>query len=194
MDYTEGTTTQKTNRAKKMMLWFGIISLSMSFAGLTSAYVVSKERVDWLETIQIPHAFLISLLIIITSSISIHFAKNSITNGNRSLGSTLLWATFLLGCLFMYFQYKGFSEIYNDFGYAFTGPTSSITYSFIFIIVVVHIAHVIAAMISLLVVIYNNYKQRYFKGKTLGLDLAVTFWHFVDFLWIYLFLFFYFVK
>ena len=34
----------KTNRAKKMMLWFGMISMSMTFAGLTSAYVVSSSR------------------------------------------------------------------------------------------------------------------------------------------------------
>ncbi|NND89059.1 MAG: heme-copper oxidase subunit III, partial [Flavobacteriaceae bacterium] len=70
MDYTEGTEEQKSNRAKKMMLWFGIISLSMSFAGLTSAYVVSKERPDWLTDFEIPQAFYISLVAIIISSIT----------------------------------------------------------------------------------------------------------------------------
>ncbi|MEC7084639.1 MAG: heme-copper oxidase subunit III, partial [Bacteroidota bacterium] len=39
----------KKIRAKKMMLWFSMISISMTFAGLTSAYVVSKSRPDWLE-------------------------------------------------------------------------------------------------------------------------------------------------
>ena len=42
MDLTEGTTQNKQKRAKKMMLWFGIISLIMSFAGLTSAFIVSS--------------------------------------------------------------------------------------------------------------------------------------------------------
>jgi heme/copper-type cytochrome/quinol oxidase subunit 3 len=44
------------------------------------------------------------------------------------------------------------------------------------------------------VVIYNHYKQRYTLGKTLGVELAALFWHFVDGLWLYLFLFFYFVR
>ncbi len=43
-DYTEGTEDQKIRRAKKMMLWFGMISLTMSFAGLTSAYIVSRDQ------------------------------------------------------------------------------------------------------------------------------------------------------
>ncbi len=58
-----------------MMLWFGIASLGMSFAGLTSAYVVSRERNDWLENLQIPQAFWISLFLIIVSSASIYLAK-----------------------------------------------------------------------------------------------------------------------
>ncbi len=48
MDLTQGTTQEKQKRAKKMMLWFGIISLIMSFAGLTSAFIVSSSREDWL--------------------------------------------------------------------------------------------------------------------------------------------------
>ena len=63
MKYTEGTEDQKIIRAKKMMLWFGLISLWRSFAGLTSAYVISKNRADWLEDFDLPQAFFISLAI-----------------------------------------------------------------------------------------------------------------------------------
>ena len=49
MDLTQGTPQEKNNRAKKMMLWFGIVSLIMGFAGWTSAYIVSSKRKDWLE-------------------------------------------------------------------------------------------------------------------------------------------------
>lgn len=194
MDYTEGTEEMKIRRAKKMMLWFGIVSLGMSFAGLTSAYVVSKERGDWLENLQIPQAFYYSLVAIVLSSITMEFAKRAIKKENHSTGMMLLISTFLLGLSFIFLQYFGFAEIYNEFGYAFTGATSTISYSFIFLIVVVHICHVIAALISLLIVIYNHFKQRYKNGKSLGIELAATFWHFVDILWIYLFLFFYFVR
>ena len=193
MDYTEGTEEHKIKRAKKMMLWFGIISLSMSFAGLTSAYVVSKERPDWLTDFQIPQAFYISLVVILVSSITIHLAKKAIAKEQNKKGMLLLIATLLLGGAFILFQFSGFSQIIAN-GYYFTGSESTITTSFIYLVVLLHITHVSAALISLLVVIYNHYKLKYTNGKTLGIELAATFWHFVDILWIYLFLFFYFVR
>lgn len=191
MDYTEGNEASKTRRAKKMMLWFGIISLGMTFAGLTSAYVVSRERKDWLEDLQIPSMFVFSLVVIVLSSISIEMAKRSIQKTDRGAGMLFLWVTVGLGFSFLYLQYAAFSQIFNDIGYAFN---ENISFSFIYIIVLVHIAHVIVAILALFVVIYNHFKKRYDNGKTLGVELATTFWHFVDVLWIYLFLFFYFVR
>jgi cytochrome c oxidase subunit 3 len=193
MDLTDGPEQEKIKRAKKNLLWFGIISLTMSFAGLTSAYVVSREREDWLETFQIPQAFYISLVVIVLSSITVYFASRTIKKGQDKTGMLLLITTFVLGVLFVYFQFMGFSEILAS-GYNPTGPTSTITTSFIYLIVFLHIAHVVAGLISLLVVIYNHYKQKYKNGKTLGIELAATFWHFVDVVWIYLFLFLYFVR
>jgi cytochrome c oxidase subunit 3 len=194
MDYTEGSEKIKRKRAKKMMLWFGIISLSMSFAGFTSAYVVSSKREDWLDNFDIPQAFFVSLLIIITSSISMHLAKVNVKKEKHQLGMLFLITTFILGLAFIWFQLRGFDEIIGIFGYNPTGPTSNITYTYIFLIACVHIAHIVAALIALLVVIYNHFKQKYKNGNTLGIELATTFWHFVDILWIYLFLFFYFVR
>lgn len=193
MDLTQGNEELKIARAKKNMLWFGIISLAMSFAGLTSAYVVSKERPDWISSFEIPQAFYIALVLIVLSSFSVHLALRAIKREQNKLGMTLLITTFSLGVLFVVFQFVGFSEIINR-GYYFTGPASSITTSFIYLVVLLHVAHVFAGLISLLVVIYNHYKQKYKNGKTLGVELAATFWHFVDIVWIYLFLFLYFVK
>ena len=99
----------------------------------------------------------------------------------------------MLGLAFVYFQFAGFSEIIAN-GYFFTGSESSITTSFIYLVVLMHLAHIIAALITSFVVIYNHYKLKYQNGKTLGIELAATFWHFVDILWIYLFLFLYFVR
>ena len=55
----------KKSKALKMMLWFGIGSLIMTFAGLTSAFIVSKNRVDWVTDFPIPTAFYFSLFVII---------------------------------------------------------------------------------------------------------------------------------
>lgn len=183
----------KMIRAKKNILWFGIISLAMSFAGLTSAYVVSRERSDWLSDFDLPQAYTISLILILISSVTMHLAKVAVKKEQNSKGMLLLVTTFLLGIAFVYFQFVGFSQIIQS-GYYFTGETSSVTTTYIYLMVVLHIAHVIGGLISLLVVIYNHYKQKYRGGKTLGIEQAATFWHFIDVIWIYLFLFLYFVK
>ncbi|MDC8005796.1 cytochrome c oxidase subunit 3 [Aureisphaera galaxeae] len=193
-DYTEGTEELKHRRAKKMMLWFGMVSLGMSFAGFTSAYIVSKNRRDWLQDLELPQAFYWSLIVIVLSSVTMHFAKKLVQKEQSGTGMALLCATFALGVLFIWFQFQGFVQMINDLGVNFTGKTSNIKGSFIYIIAVVHIAHVVAGLIALLVVIYNHFKQKYKNGKTLGIELAATFWHFIDFLWVYLFLFFYFVR
>lgn len=185
--------TLKVARAKKMMLWFGIISLIMSFAGLTSAYVVSKERQDWLTDFEIPQAFYLSLAIIVLSSFVMHIAKISVQKERNQIGLVLLISTLVLGVTFVWLQLLGFTQIIDN-GYYFTGSESSITTSFIYLVVLMHLAHIGIALIALVVVIYNHYKLRYTNGKTLGVELAATFWHFVDILWIYLFLFFYFVR
>ena len=193
MDLTEGTIEEKNIRAKKMLLWFGIGSLIMSFAGLTSAVVVSSKRPDWLKDFQLPEAFVISTIIIIFSSISMVLAKRALKSNNRQATTLWLSLTLFLGIGFISSQFIGFGQII-DSGYNFTGPTSNITMSFIYVIAVAHIAHVVAGLISLLVVIYNHFKQRYDATQMLGFELSATFWHFVDGLWLFLFLFLYFFR
>ena len=180
-------------KSAKPMLWISMVSMTMMFAGLTSAYVVSKERPDWLTDFQIPHAFYLSLVVIILSSLTFHFAKKMVSAEENKKGMLFLIATFLLGLVFVALQFKGFSEIIAN-GYFFTGSESTITTSFVYLVVLMHLTHIIAALIAVLVVIYNHYKQKYIKGNTVGIEIAVTFWHFVDVLWVYLFLFFYFVR
>ena len=193
MDLTQGTLEEKNNRAKKMMLWFGIVSLIMSFAGLTSAYVVSSSREDWLKDFQLPNAFAISTLVIIISSLTFIMAKRALTNNKRQATTLWLLSTLVLGLVFIYNQFLGFNQIIK-LGYNFTGPTSNITMTFIFIIAFVHILHVAVGLICLLVVIYNHFRQKYNAKKMLGFELAATFWHFIDLLWLYLFLFLYFFR
>ncbi|OED45630.1 cytochrome oxidase subunit III [Flavobacteriaceae bacterium (ex Bugula neritina AB1)] len=193
MDLTQGTTIEKRNRAKKTMMWFAMVSMTMTFAGLTSAYVVSKSRDDWSIDMTFPNAFIYSLFVILLSSATIFLVKKAIENSNRSLATVLLLATFALGILFVILQFQGFEDMIGQ-GYHFTGPTSNIVSTFMFIIVVAHIAHIIGGLIVLLVVIYNHFKQKYRRGQTLGLELGGMYWHFVDVLWVYLFLFLYFVR
>jgi cytochrome c oxidase subunit 3 len=193
MDLTQGSSQQKNKRAKKMMLWFGIVSLIMSFGGLTSAFIVSSSREDWLNDFELPNSFFISTIIIIFSSLVFIAAKKALLKEKYLLSQSLVLGVFILGLAFIYNQFLGFNELIIS-GYNFTGPTSNITMSYIYIIAVAHILHVIAGLISLAVVIVNHLKKQYTPASKLGFDIASNFWHFIDLLWVYLFLFLYFFN
>jgi cytochrome c oxidase subunit 3 len=154
---------------------------------------VSKTRPDWLTEFELPSAFFWSTIVIVLSSFTFILAKQSILSGNRRNASAMLIGTLILAVLFVVFQFNGFTEIIGE-GYYFTGSESSITTSFIYVLVLVHMAHLLAGIMTLLVVIYNHFKQRYKKGQMLGIELGATFWHFVDLMWIYLFVFLYFFR
>jgi len=188
MGNTDRNINKKNKRAIKMMVWLGIASLFMTFAGFTSAFIVSKSREDWILNFDLPTAFSFSLFIIITSSLSLILARRELLKNNFRSTTIYLTITFVLGVIFIISQFIGFNEIIEN-GYHFTGPTSTITTSFIFLIAFVHLVHVAAGLLVLLFVIYRNIKRKYSINNILGFELASIFWHFVDILWIYLFLF-----
>ncbi len=191
MDVTQISPKEKRERAKKMMLWFGMASLIMGFAAWTSAYIVSSKREDWLQDFELPSAFFISTGIILLSSLTYILAKKAVRDGNQKVATQWLVMTLILGIGFVIAQFTGFSQIINR-GYYFTGPASNITVSYIYLIATVHIAHVAVGIITLIVVLYNQIKGKYNANSMLGMDLGATFWHFIDLLWVYLLLFFYF--
>ena len=183
----------RTARSYKLILLFAMVSMTMMFAGLTSAFVVSKSRVDWLKDFQLPTAFYYSTIVIIGCSVTFHLAKKAIQKDNKSATTTFLLATLALGILFVILQFVGFGQIVEN-GYYFTGSESSITTTFLYIVTVVHLIHLAGGLISLLIIIYNHFKQKYNSTQTLGIELGAMYWHFLDFLWLYLFVFLYFFK
>lgn len=193
MDLTQYTDKEKQDRAKKMMLWFGIASLIMGFAGVTSAYIVSSSREDWIQGLELPQAFYISTAVIVLSSFTYLIAKKASQNDKSKQATTWLLVTLGLGITFIVLQFFGFQEMLGN-GYYFTGPTSSIKMSYVFLIAAAHIVHVVAGLISLLVVLYKQTKGKYSSKEYLGITLGATFWHFLGILWVYLILFMSFVK
>jgi cytochrome c oxidase subunit 3 len=185
---TNDSISTKTNRAKKMMLWFGMISMSMTFAGLTSAYVVSSSRADWIQQIELPFAFTLSTLLIVLSSGSFYSALRMLRGNKIKETQLLLLVTLGLALAFVYLQFQGFDGIIEK-GYYFTGPESSITTSYLYVLVLLHLAHLTAGIVIVLNILLKTLKGVYVQGNTLGFELALTFWHFLDILWVYLFLF-----
>jgi cytochrome c oxidase subunit III len=180
-------------RSYKLLLIFGMISMFMMFAGLTSAYLVSASRKDWIHTMVLPPAFTISTIVIIISSITMHLAKKAIQKDNQKRTTTFLLTTLVLGIAFVFLQFQGFSQVI-DMGFFFTGSESTVSSSFLYVLTILHLTHLFAGLISLLIIIYNHFKQKYNSTQTTGIELGAMFWHFLDILWVYLFLFLYFVK
>jgi len=192
----EKSLKQELNQAKrksaKPMLWVSMISMTMMFAGLTSAYVVSRKRDDWVS-FDLPSSFYTSTILIVLSSLTFILAKYFIKKENRQLTTIALVSTLILGIGFVFFQFEGFSELYNS-GLVFAGAQSTVKSSFVYGITLAHLAHIAAGLIVLLVVFYNHITKKYTASNYLGLELGAIFWHFVDILWIYLFLFFFFYR
>ena len=132
----------RTARSYKLILLFAMVSMTMMFAGLTSAFVVSKSRVDWLKDFELPTAFYYSSIVIIACSVTFHLAKKSIQKDNKSATTTFLFATLALGILFVILQFMGFDQIVQQ-GYYFTGSESSITTTFLYVVTVVHLIHLV---------------------------------------------------
>lgn len=179
-------------KSAKPMLWISMISMTMMFAGLTSAYVVSRSRADWVS-FNLPNAFNISTTLIVLSSFTFLMAKRFIKKENQQLTTLFLIATLLLGLGFVYFQFDGFSQLYQE-GLYFAGNQSTVKSSFIYGIAIAHLVHIFAGLIVLIVVLFNQLSKKYSASNYLGLELGSIFWHFVDILWVYLFFFFYFIR
>ena len=179
-------------KSAKPMLWVSMISMVMFFAGLTSAYVISMEREDWVS-FDLPNAFYVSTILIILSSITLLLSQRFLKQNKRQLSLILVILTLLLGLGFVWQQYVGFNQL-KSIGLFFTGPESTVSTSFIIGITFMHVLHLLAGVIVLFVVIYNHFKYKYKPEDMLGFELGAIFWHFVDVLWIYLFFFFYFIE
>jgi cytochrome c oxidase subunit 3 len=174
------------------MLWLAFISMCMIFGGLTSAYMVRRGDPGWL-TFELPKIFYISTVVIIASSFTLLFAFNAAKKDNFSGVKLGMFLTLLLGITFSVCQVIAWNNVFER-GIPMTGPGSNPSASFLFIISLVHLVHVTAGIIMLIYVCIKSFKEIYHSKNLLGLQLCSIFWHFLDLLWVYLFLFLYFAR
>ncbi|GAC1395377.1 MAG: cytochrome c oxidase subunit 3 [Sediminibacterium sp.] len=171
----------------KFTLWVAMGSIVMAFAALTSAYIVKRNQGSWLE-FDLPRIFRYSTFVILLSSLTIHLALKAMKARETSRYRMLITVTALLGVLFIVLQYLGFRDLESRH-IALTGPTSNSAASFIFVITGLHMAHVLGGVIALLVIFARAFRTRVRSYSSLPVELAATYWHFVDLIWIYLFVF-----
>jgi len=181
---------KKQDQTKRLLLLFAIISIVMMFGGLTSAVIVSASREDWLKELEMPSAFIISTILMIVGSVVYQLALTFIKKDDRQKTMLMLLSALLLAFLFAFFQFKGFQEIIAQ-GYYFTGASSNVRATFIYVIALLHLAHLFGGVIATFIIIYKHFKQKYNSLQHVGIELGAIYWHFLDLLWILLFLFFY---
>ena len=171
----------------KFTLWVAMGSIIMMFAGLTSAYIVKKNQSSWLE-FDLPVVFIYSTLVIIASSLTVHLAAKAIKAREMARYRTLITITALLGVVFMALQVLGFMDL-EARNIALTGAKSNSAASFLLVITGLHMLHVLGGVIALLVMFIKAYVSSVKNYSSLSIELVGTYWHFVDILWIYLFIF-----
>jgi len=169
----------------KFTLWVAIGSIIMMFAGLTSAFIVKSNQVGW-KTIVLPKVFWISTAVIITSSITVQMALRSFKNREMSRYRMLIGLTLLLGAAFVALQWLGFNELWAQ-QITFKGSGAG---QFLYVIFGLHAVHVIGGIIALTVMYVKAYVGKIKLYSSVPVEVAATYWHFVDGLWLYLLVFF----
>jgi cytochrome c oxidase subunit III len=173
----------------KFTLWVGIGSIIMMFAGLTSAYIVKREQPGW-TTYTTPIAFYYSTAIMMISSVTIYLAGKSFLERRMIRYRKLVVATIVLGLVFILLQWLGFRHLWV------TGTTlhGSGAGQFLYIIAGLHALHVLGGVIALVTLYVKARNTRIRSYNAVPVDVVSTYWHFVDLLWIYLFIFFLMVQ
>ncbi len=171
----------------KFTLWVAIGSIVMMFAALTSAYIVKKNQSSWLE-FDLPRIFWYSTAVILFSSITMHLAIKAFKAREMGRYRVLVTVTAVLGVLFIVMQALGFQDLESR-NIALTGIKSNSAASFLFVITGLHMVHVLGGVIALLIIFIRAYSVKVKNYSSLPIELAGTYWHFVDVLWIYLFIF-----
>ena len=185
------TLQQQRKRALKPLLWIGIGSIIMAFAGMTSGYVVSRTTLianeQWI-TFALPRAFMYSTLVILLSSAIFWRGKRAFSKGNTKILTPSLAAVLTLGLLFMYLQAAAWSQLMAD-NIIFAGVQSHPSGSWVYAIFIFHAAHVLGGIIALVRTLIRSLRGRYTVDNYQGVDLTAIYWHFVDLLWVYLYVF-----
>lgn len=173
---------------KKFALWVGMVGIIMMFTALTSAYIVRRAAGNWLD-FKLPNLFFWNTGVIVLSSIVLHLAYKSWSAGNQTRFKTFLISGFLLGILFVGLQYEAWMQLY-DLNITLQRNASG---SFLYLITGIHALHVIGGVAALTVLLIFALRRQLIEvtpKRKLRWELILTYWHFVDFLWIYLLVFF----
>ena len=177
----------KSRKAKKFNLWLGMIGMFMMFAALSSGFIVyTASGVDkGIKTI-LPYVFIYSTAAIVLSSLTMHLAYNATKAQNFAKQKMFLVVTIVLGIIFFILQVNAW-EVFNARKITFVNNNAS--QSFIFVFTGLHLAHIIAGILVLVRCLLGVFKNIPYINNLFRMEIAAIFWHFLDLLWIYIYVF-----
>lgn len=167
-------------------LWTALASITMMFGALTSAYIVRQAAGNWLE-FRLPDLFVVSTVVILLSSVTIQISYNAYKNQKEILYKGGLFLSFILGISFLILQYNAWTALFNMGVDMKINPSGS----FLYVITGVHAAHILGGIAALIVALLHAFTLpfEYTKQRKSRFQLVLHYWHFVDLLWVYLFVF-----
>jgi cytochrome c oxidase subunit 3 len=170
---------------EKILMGIAIAAMIMLFAGLTSAYIIHAEGGHW-QYFKLPSIFWLNTGVILTSSFTLQWALVSYKKFKYNAYRIAISVTTILGIGFIVGQYLGWRQLTN-MGIYLDGNASG---SFLYVISGTHAVHVLGGLIALIVVTILAFVKPFNPNKLLRVELISIYWHFVDVLWLYLFIFF----
>ena len=163
-------------------IWVGLAAIAMSFAAFTSALIVRQGgSTDWRHFI-LPRVLYLNTLALFISSVTLEIARRRFARTSHPVYAAslrALYATLLLGLVFVMGQYVAWLDLRSQGLYLATNPSSS----FFYVLTAVHGLHVLGGLAGLIYVI-RKLRRSVLRRSTL--DAASYYWHFMDILWLYL--------
>ncbi|MGB3778467.1 MAG: cytochrome c oxidase subunit 3 [Tunicatimonas sp.] len=169
---------------KKFAMWLFIVTVVMIFAAMTSAYIVRQSEGNWLE-FDLPQTFWLTSGIILLSSITMHWAYLSAKRDNLKSLRIAMVITTVLGVAFLIGQYMAWSDLVAMDVYFVGNPGGS----FVYVLSGLHAAHLIGGVVFLLITLVSVFRYRVHAKSMAQMEMCTTYWHFLDGLWLYLFVF-----
>ncbi|HPM32206.1 MAG TPA: cytochrome c oxidase subunit 3 [Chryseolinea sp.] len=170
---------------KKFALWLFMATVVMLFAAWTSAFIVKRGDIGWAEII-VPDQFWINTVIIVLSSISMIWAVRAARADRLETVKLALSITSILGVAFLVGQIFAYKEMIALKEH-FTG--GNVSHSFVYVLSGVHGVHLISGVIFLLIVLRATFTYKVHSKNMDLIEMCAMYWHFLDVLWLYLFVF-----
>lgn len=192
--------TQRGVHPHLFMMWVYLVSMTMMFAGLTSALIVGRAdhigNESW-RSFDLPTAFHFTTFIVLLSSATMHGAYLAARRNRFPALRIFLWLTTALGFVFLIGQWLGFRQLYASGIYFIDNAevlgtrfqVNNVSGSFLFVITGLHALHVVGALIAALVMMVRAIGYKITAEKMTGLKVTAVFWHALGALWLYLYIF-----